>query len=143
MQSATPTVYEPSRHSSREEMPARSQQPEQHGHVNVAQAKEEFAHLRRELTRQSQKGARSDLEKQVSAFCLDYVPTPPTNGLCRTTTTSSTSLTISGLHHKLNVMLVSVTRLVHSICIVASVSYVTTRPRALPSLISRSLALVV
>jgi hypothetical protein len=63
MPSATPTVYEPSRTGSREEVEGASAQRSRGG-VDVAQAKEEFATLRRELSRHSQK--QKDVEKQVN-----------------------------------------------------------------------------
>jgi hypothetical protein len=69
--STTPTVYEPSHKGSREGMSAAPgaapELPSQNG-VDVEQAKEEFAHLRRELTRQSKVAASSDIEKQVCEF---------------------------------------------------------------------------
>jgi hypothetical protein len=64
MPSATPTVYERSRHNSNEP----SERPEEShpNGVDVAQAKEEFAELSRHYSRQSQ--GNKDVEKQVSVF---------------------------------------------------------------------------
>lgn len=64
--SATPTVYEGSRRSVSDEGTPQ-------GHINVQEAERNFEALRRELTRQSQKGTAADTEKQVRLLWRDCV----------------------------------------------------------------------
>jgi hypothetical protein len=106
IQSATPTVYERSRHNSDEHKPEDGRS----GGVDVTAAKEDFAQLQREASRHSQ--GNRDVEKQQVCllYCIAYMSCSPLLFFSHRAMMALTCSTTFARHPKLSVMLAFVIR---------------------------------